>query len=211
MMVDRGPLPILMFLYYATTIVHGGSVAYDYRKLMELAEMLDKNEPALIEGDAASVAVVLHVKDGEPRSLFIKRADRDGDRWSGHVAFPGGKRDPRDDSYYETARRETLEELGFDLGAHATFLGYLKPMTTNMGSITVVPSVFILNSSAPISPNAEEVSSYRWIGLEELMNAGGQSNYTIEGSGSGVMPSITVGQYTIWGLTYRIVMDLLYR
>ena len=37
------------------------------------------------------------VKHGEPEILFIKRSARQGDKWSGHIAFPGGKRDPDDE------------------------------------------------------------------------------------------------------------------
>lgn len=38
------------------------------------------------------------VQEGDPEILFIKRVGRVGDRWSGHVALPGGKRDPEDEN-----------------------------------------------------------------------------------------------------------------
>ncbi len=50
------------------------------------------------------------VKDGEPEILYIKRALREGDRWSGQMAFPGGKRDSDDVDDLDTAERETFEE-----------------------------------------------------------------------------------------------------
>jgi len=42
-----------------------------------------------------AVALFLHetAKDGVS-VLMIRRADREGDPWSGHMAFPGGRRDP---------------------------------------------------------------------------------------------------------------------
>lgn len=55
------------------------------------------------------------VQHGEPEVLFIKRASRIGDRWTGHVALPGGKRDPEDVDDKEAAIREAWEEIGFDL------------------------------------------------------------------------------------------------
>ena len=55
------------------------------------------------------------VKRGEPEILFIKRAARKGDRFTSHVAFPGGKREPGDATDQATAARETVEEVGLDL------------------------------------------------------------------------------------------------
>lgn len=55
------------------------------------------------------------VQRGDPEILFIKRAGRAGDRWSGHVALPGGRRDPSDIDDRAAAIRETKEEVGLDL------------------------------------------------------------------------------------------------
>ncbi|KAG0049437.1 hypothetical protein BGZ90_007341, partial [Linnemannia elongata] len=55
------------------------------------------------------------VRTGVPEVLFIERATRKTDRWSGHVALPGGKREEADEDDQETAARETLEEIGLDL------------------------------------------------------------------------------------------------
>ena len=55
------------------------------------------------------------VQKGDPEILFIKRAGRAGDRWSGHVALPGGRRDPPDLDDRAAAIRETREEVGLDL------------------------------------------------------------------------------------------------
>ncbi|KAK2755722.1 hypothetical protein FQN54_005872 [Arachnomyces sp. PD_36] len=55
------------------------------------------------------------VRHGDPEVLFIKRAARVGDMWTGHVALPGGKRDPEDADDRAVAMRETSEEIGLDL------------------------------------------------------------------------------------------------
>ncbi|KAI5273093.1 hypothetical protein E4T47_03686 [Aureobasidium subglaciale] len=52
------------------------------------------------------------VKHGEAEVLFIKRAARKGDRWTSHVALPGGRRDPEDKSDQMAAIREAAEEVG---------------------------------------------------------------------------------------------------
>ena len=59
--------------------------------------------------------------EGDPEILFIKRAGRAGDRWSGHTALPGGKRDTEDADDLAAAIRETKEEVGLDLRRKGCF------------------------------------------------------------------------------------------
>lgn len=56
------------------------------------------------------------VATGDPEILFIKRSTRIGDRWTGHIALPGGKRELGDLSDLETSMREAREETGIELG-----------------------------------------------------------------------------------------------
>ena len=77
---------------------------------------------AIAESDPASLDEFLSQPwEGDPEVLFIKRAGRAGDRWSGHTALPGGKRDPQDVDDLAAAIRETKEEVGLDLTAKGCF------------------------------------------------------------------------------------------
>jgi hypothetical protein len=78
------------------------------------------------------------VKHGDPELLFIKRAARIGDKWNGHVALPGGKRDPEDADDAVTAMREAHEEVGIDLSdGNAIEVGNLpqRIVTTSWGKV----------------------------------------------------------------------------
>ena len=78
------------------------------------------------------------VQKGDPDVLFIKRAARVGDRWTGHIALPGGKRELSDADDQATGIRETKEEVGLDLGAdYCLFIGKLpeRVITTNWGKV----------------------------------------------------------------------------
>ena len=55
------------------------------------------------------------VQHGDPEVLFIKRAARAGDRWTSHVALPGGRRDSGDADDMAASVRETWEETGLEL------------------------------------------------------------------------------------------------
>ncbi|MGD0477750.1 MAG: CoA pyrophosphatase [Nitrososphaerales archaeon] len=176
--------------------------------LQALKEKLDANEPSAGQLRRASVAVAL--KDPEsPSVLLIKRADREGDPWSGQVAFPGGKAQEGDSTLKDTAMRETREEVGIDLGQDAEFLGYFTPFRTHTGTLDVFPAVFLLEKEVEMHPN-EEVSSYRWVKLGELMAGQARSSYRVDVSGrTREMPALLVGNYAVWGLTHRIISSLL--
>jgi 8-oxo-dGTP pyrophosphatase MutT (NUDIX family) len=78
------------------------------------------------------------VQHGDPELLFIKRTSRVGDRWTGHVALPGGKRDPEDADDKATAVREAWEEIGLDLNTEdLVYVGNLpeRVVTTSFGSV----------------------------------------------------------------------------
>jgi hypothetical protein len=78
------------------------------------------------------------VQNGDPEAVFIKRAARAGDRWTSHVALPGGKRDPADADDRATAIRETAEEIGLDLAAaNVVSIGNLpeRVVSTSWGKV----------------------------------------------------------------------------
>ncbi|KAF9577148.1 hypothetical protein BGW38_007833, partial [Lunasporangiospora selenospora] len=110
------------------------------------------------------------VETGTPEILFIERATRKTDRWSGHVALPGGKQEMHEDDQ-ETAARETLEEIGLDLSDPSLFrcVGQLddRELWTSFGRVFLMvlsPFVYIQMSpvTPPLRPQPDEVASVHW-------------------------------------------------
>src|SRR5271169_951117 len=100
-----------------------------------MANFLDSLSPKLtpvspmrlVQRKSASVAVIFRDAQGDEEVLLIRRADREGDPWSGQVAFPGGMVSAADKSFEGTAKREAAEEVGVDLsGSAAAFRGYMR-------------------------------------------------------------------------------------
>lgn len=118
------------------------------------------------------------VREGDPEVLFIKRAGRAGDRWSGHVALPGGKRDPEDESDRAAAVRETREEVGLDLSATECLEAGNLPeriVATTFGRVPLMvlcPYIFLYTTKTtpPLKPSPDEVASVHWVPLRALLS-----------------------------------------
>ena len=178
---------------------------------LQLHDRLEEPEEAGLRWAAVALVVrgtALH----DAELLFIRRAVRVGDPWSGHVAFPGGRRDVTDLTLEVTARRETHEELALDLNAHAQLLGVLddlRPRSAALPSIAVRPYVFALAGDVMLVPN-EEVQSTFWVPLLKLRDPSCAAEHVFERGGSRFFfPAYRVGADVVWGMTERIVTQLL--
>ena len=88
--------------------------------LEEITKRLESYEPSLVDPHdraRAAVAMILRERDARSEVLFIERAKKDSDPWSGHMELPGGRVDPGDTGTRHTAGRETHEEVGVSLAA----------------------------------------------------------------------------------------------
>jgi len=179
--------------------------------LRAVSKRLTREEPAArVPGKTASVAVIFRTHRGEEEVLLIKRARREADPWSGHVAFPGGKVSRSDRSFEETAVRETREEVGIELASgEATFLGYMGGLKTRVREILVVPSVFRIGGV--VRPRlSSEVDYFEWVPLKSLARKDAVSEYTLSRSGGDVVfPAFNYRGLVIWGLTERILSALI--
>ena len=158
----------------------------------------------------AAVAVVLREREAGTEMLFIKRAEKAGDPWSGHMAFPGGHRDAQDATLRAAAVRETDEEIGLDISS-ASVLGELprqRPMSVR-SNMLVAPFVFAIDGDPAFTLN-HEVAATVWTPLAPMhqgSNAERDSPPFNGGeSGAGAFNGFRLaGGYFVWGMTYRMV------
>ncbi|HEX2188559.1 MAG TPA: CoA pyrophosphatase, partial [Longimicrobiaceae bacterium] len=160
----------------------------------------------------ASVALVLRPAGPELELLLIKRAERAGDPWSGHMALPGGRSDPADADAAATAVRETREEVGIDLAGRGARLGSLDDLAPLGGAprIVVAPFVFAAAGGTVATPN-HEVEAAVWIPVRELAHPDAATEYLLETVTGDPrrFPAIGTRGYVIWGMTHRILDDFL--
>jgi 8-oxo-dGTP pyrophosphatase MutT (NUDIX family) len=115
------------------------------------------------------------VQHGEAEILFIKRASRKGDRWTSHIALPGGQKDATDADDKAAAVRETWEEVGLDLEKYAVACGNLpqRLVTTHWGKkplLVLCPYIFLLTTPAipALRLQPTEVAATHWVPIRRL-------------------------------------------
>jgi 8-oxo-dGTP pyrophosphatase MutT (NUDIX family) len=164
---------------------------------------------------AAVAAVFRAGPDGHPELLMIKRADHDGDPWSGHVALPGGRMEPRDRDLEQTAVRETWEETGIDVARDGHVLGRLDdlaPRTPVLPPLVIRPFVAVVPSTVKIVASPEVADAF-WVPMAALRERTqwGLGMVDIRNVGPVEVDTFRHGDYTVWGLTERVLRDLMSR
>ena len=160
----------------------------------------------------AAYAAVALVLAGEAAALslcLIRRAERESDRWSGHVALPGGRVDPADASPLDAAMRETREEVGIRLGRPA-LLGSLGAQPINRiarpGDPSLSAYVFYAGETlGRLAPNHEVAEAF-WVPLAHLLDRRNAGYRQVARDGTSYdSPAVLYEGHHIWGLTYRVL------
>ena len=161
----------------------------------------------------SAVAMILQIRQGELHILMIKRAEREGDPWSGHMAFPGGRMDKADANGYAVAVRETEEEVGLTLGPRDRCLGRLSDFRARprwgMLGMRVSPFVFHLEREVSFTANYE-VAEVVWVPLEFLLDTDNREQMRWKYKGIEFpVPCYHFGERVIWGLSLMMLDELM--
>ncbi len=160
-----------------------------------------KLKPTSEDQDAdAAVVLLLKLIDRDPQILIVERIENPTDPWSGQLALPGGKRDPKDRNLKQTVARETLEETNINLLDHCRFLGTMKTLRSTLKpEMRILPFVVLLEAEPAIKLN-EELEDFAWLSLRELVKQKGTVEFDF-----GEFPAYHARNSAIWGLTFRIL------
>jgi 8-oxo-dGTP pyrophosphatase MutT (NUDIX family) len=165
------------------------------------------------EPSRAAVAMVLEPRDDDVHLFFIHRAEHEADPWSGHMGFPGGRKDEDDPDVLQTALREVHEEVGIDLRRHGRLIGPIDELQGvargRQLPLVISPFVFALEESVEPRPN-HEVQSVLWVPLSFLADPANESivEHFINGQPMR-LPAYIYRDRTIWGLTFRMIRSFL--
>ena len=154
------------------------------------------------QGANAAVALLLKCRRNDFDLLLVKRVENPSDTWSGQMALPGGKREPKDASLKGTVMRETLEETGIVLGK-CRFLGVLNAVRSEpKPDFKILPFVVLLEGEPKLKLNRAELETFIWVPYEEVV----QSKAIVEFS-FGKVPAYIFADAIVWGVTYKILSE----
>ena len=180
-------------------------------RLARLRERLAQHQPRVDDDPSLVWAAVAIVLAPDPDALLlIRRAERTGDPWSGHMALPGGRREPGDSDLLATAIRETSEEVGFALLPQdlAGSLDDVVPRTPVLPPIAVRPFVFTPATRPPVVLNPE-VADARWVLLDRLLHPESRRRAQVEiQGGRREVEAYHLEDAIVWGMTERILSSL---
>ena len=158
----------------------------------------------------SAVALLLREGASGPELLLIRRAERVGDRWSGHMGFPGGGLHSGDRHSLAAAMRETFEEIGVDLGQHARIVARLSDIVSvphhgQRRPMVISPYVFAVDSLPALTFN-DEVADALWVPLRFFADRANR--------GSIEWRHLRLGCYTwrghqIWGLSLAMIDEMM--
>lgn len=183
------------------------------RKRIEAAIAASEGQGQKVPGDVRHAAVAILLRGGslpEAEILLMRRAEREGDRWSGQIGLPGGHAEPTDSDLVDTARRESREEVGIDPGAEgSTLFGTLPIVQASARGKRVplftTPVVFHRHTpeAATLGPEADEAF---WLPVALALSGRLDATHRYEQAGLiHKLPSWQFEGRTIWGMTYGIL------
>jgi 8-oxo-dGTP pyrophosphatase MutT (NUDIX family) len=156
----------------------------------------------------SAVLVPLFISDGAVHIVFTERR-HDLRRHPGEISFPGGRRDPGDETLMQTALREACEEIGLPREA-VTMAGALEPVGTFVTNYAIYPFVGVIEPGMEWVIGETEVAQVLELSLDDLVAGAGERRMVRRGMAFKTH-TFEVDGHLIWGATARILNDLLVR
>lgn len=179
--------------------------------ILQLRERLQSPAPrrlAATEARRAAVLVPLYVEAGQLWTVLTRRAEH-LPQHKGQVAFPGGALEVGEDAW-TAALRESHEELGLEPSSVVP-IGELDEEATPSG-FSIVPCVGAVPQPLELEINQDEIDEAFSMPLLAFadMRVVEDRRVRIDGV-ERLLRVYHVGRHQVWGLTARVVQNLLER
>lgn len=148
---------------------------------------------------------------GELRVVLVRRTD--GGAHGGQIALPGGKREPGDESFIDTALREANEEIGIQPDK-VEVLVELPEVVTITTRFHIHPFLCRIVPCNPWRIEEREIAEVFDVAVRTLADPGLRGE-SVEQFPSWPEPRkiefLRIGPHRLWGATFRILDPLVPR
>ena len=158
---------------------------------------------------AAVLVPVYRRDDGEVMVILVRRTE--GDTHGGQIAFPGGKISKSDRTLVDTALREADEEIGLP-AENVQIIRQLPNVHTNFSNFEITPFLGKIKRPANWKLSKKEIFEVVETPVKKLLEPQLRGQETMSFPNwdkPRKVPFIRVGQYKLWGATYRILEPIL--
>jgi 8-oxo-dGTP pyrophosphatase MutT (NUDIX family) len=131
----------------------------------------------------------------------------------GQIAFPGGKRDPQDETMVDTALREVREELGL-MVTRNDMLAELPMVQTRTTGYRVFPYLARIAVPEQWQTAEHEIAEIFDVKVGDLTRPNAHDKMIGRFSNwdrSEEIPFYRIGEHRLWGLSYRILRPVIPR
>jgi 8-oxo-dGTP pyrophosphatase MutT (NUDIX family) len=156
---------------------------------------------------SSSVLILLYPLDDYFGTLLIKRTE-DLSVHSGQISFPGGKKDPEDQTPVHTALREAEEEIGITAD-DIYILGELSLLYVSPSNFEIHPVIGFVDQLQRLTPNPAEVEFIIELSLKNLYNLQTLTDLRVRSFEFKDVPCFRVNGHIVWGATAMILQELL--
>jgi|YNPMSStandDraft_2_1061718.scaffolds.fasta_scaffold03762_3 8-oxo-dGTP pyrophosphatase MutT (NUDIX family) len=166
------------------------------------------HETNFMNAKKGAVMIVFFQRNKDVIFPMIKRQDYEGVH-SGQIALPGGKKDPSDVDFQQTALRETFEEIGIhEHKIHV--IGKLSEIYIPPSNFLIYPFVGVLYEEPNYYPDLNEVADIYEINVKDLMNPAciTKQNMKLFNGLEVSTPCFNIDQKIIWGGTAMILSEM---
>ena len=178
-------------------------------------EFIKLNSNKLLNSKKAAVIAALYEDDNNlVRLILILRNTYNGVH-SNQIGFPGGRIEEYDKTLFDTAIRETFEEIGVTVDKDA-LIRELQEIYIPPSNFNVYPFLVFLNHPPSFVKDYKEVKEIITIDLESLLNC--EITQTIIPIPSKLnelntqkniqVPSFKLAGYNVWGATAMMLSEI---
>ncbi|MFE3870595.1 NUDIX hydrolase [Flavobacterium sp. ZS1P70] len=175
---------------------------------LERIESLKNFDIGIKKPKIAAVMMLFYPKNGITHLVLIVRNSYKGVH-SAQIAFPGGKYEPQDGIFENTALRETHEEVGI----HPNSMEIIKtftPMYIPPSDFMVHPFLAICKEEIVFIPDTKEVANIIELPLTVFLSDTIITDAKLNTSYANdiTVPAFKIEEYIVWGATAMMLSEL---